>query len=203
MLSSRGVSGLRLGRAASRWPHVTSEDPSRRSERRRRRDLSRRSFLHKSMRAGAVEGVGYGAWILASDELTESKAERAVRRGTSMPPTTTEAPTTTAAPPVHDIHAAWVIEENMHPGTTDWNIRDLGAPHSIEGYFDRVSAVVGDVVHLYVSTTAAQWHVEAYRLGWYQGLGGRLVWTSPPQSGVVQTSRTIDPATNLAEASWS
>ena len=37
--------------------------------------------------------------------------------------------------------------------------------------------MAGDNVTLFVNTKAATFHVEAYRMGYYQGIGGRLVWT--------------------------
>ena len=56
-------------------------------------------------------------------------------------------------------------------------------PHSIEGYPDHVSATTGDTVALHVSSTAPTFHVEAYRMGWYQGYGGRLIWRSAHDDG--------------------
>src|SRR5439155_13934146 len=82
------------------------------------------------------------------------------------------------------VKAKWVIAENAKPGTTDWRITKAGGNGEIEGYADRVSAVLGDTVGFYVSTTASSFRIEAYRIGSYQGLGGRLVWRSPSLPGV-------------------
>ena len=70
--------------------------------------------------------------------------------------------------------APWLIEENRRPGTNNWVVTGIQTPHAIEGYASQVSAVPGDDVVLFVNTTAAAFHVEAYRMGYYQGLGGRL-----------------------------
>ena len=61
----------------------------------------------------------------------------------------------------------------------------------------------GDEVTLYVSTPARSFHVEAYRIGYYQGTGGRLVWRSTRQRGPDQPSPTRTAGTNMVEAHWS
>lgn len=94
------------------------------------------------------------------------------------------------------------VIENAHPGTTDWRISNVAASRGIEGYADHASARHGDVVTLYVSTTAPRFTVLAYRMGYYGGLGGRLIWQSPPESGMPQVSPTVQAGTNMVEAKW-
>jgi hypothetical protein len=98
--------------------------------------------------------------------------------------------------------ARWVVDENARPGTRDWSISRTGATHEIEGYADRVSAQAGDTATLYVSTTARTFHVEAYRMGWYGGLGGRLVWRSAETPGARQAEPSVLPVVNTVEARW-
>jgi hypothetical protein len=102
---------------------------------------------------------------------------------------------------VAGITAAWVKAENAKPGTTDWR---LAAGHSkdIEGFADMVSAQLGDAVGLYVSTKADSFHVDAYRMGYYGGLGGRLVWRSPRLTGRVQPKPAMEPKTRMVETEW-
>jgi hypothetical protein len=95
-----------------------------------------------------------------------------------------------------------IVAENRHPGTTDWRIRDVAASRGIEGYADHVSAHTGDAVNLYVSTTAGHYGVQAFRMGYYGGLGGRLIWQSSPQRGGLQVTPTVQPPTFLVEAKW-
>jgi hypothetical protein len=97
--------------------------------------------------------------------------------------------------------AAWVIDENLRPGTRAWQI-PAGTPNDIAGYADHVSAQVGDAVRLFVSTDAKRFHVEAYRLGYYGGLGGRLLWRSAEVPSSIQPEATVDPTTNMVEAGW-
>jgi hypothetical protein len=117
-------------------------------------------------------------------------------------PATSTSTTTTTLPPVEDVYARWVQEENALPGTSDWNISLLGDQHAVEGFFDTVSASQGDEVRLYVSTTAAAYHVQAYRMGWYQGLGARLIWSSGELQGRRQNPPTVDSKTNMVDTQW-
>ena len=96
--------------------------------------------------------------------------------------------------------ARWVQVENAKRGTSAWNLTG-GTPGLIEGYASQVSAVHGDTVALYVSTVAPTFHVEAYRMGWYGGAGGRLVWSSPQQPGQNQGPGTFTPGINMTDAS--
>jgi hypothetical protein len=97
--------------------------------------------------------------------------------------------------------AAWVVNENARQGTSAWRIQ-RGAPQDIQGYADHVSAVPGALVKLYVDTTAPSFHVVAFRLGYYQGLGARRIWRSGAHAGVVQPPPTTAPDTYMVETSW-
>ena len=84
------------------------------------------------------------------------------------------------------VRANWVIAENRKPGNPSWRISGSPATGNIEGFAERVDATDGQSVPLYVSTTAPSFHVEAYRLGYYGGAGGRLVWRSGQLLGTMQ-----------------
>ena len=71
--------------------------------------------------------------------------------------------------------APWLIAENAKPGTLNWICNHNQPEHALEGFASQVSAVPGDDVAMFVSTTARAVQVQAYRMGYYQGLGGRLI----------------------------
>jgi len=96
----------------------------------------------------------------------------------------------------------WVAAENRREGTRAWRINHLGAPDAIEGWADRVSAAQGDQVRLFVSTSAPSFHVEAYRMGWYAGLGARLAWRSEQVPGSRQPPPQATPGTNMISTRW-
>jgi hypothetical protein len=94
----------------------------------------------------------------------------------------------------------WVVAENAKTGTDAWRIPP--GPSYIQGYGDHVSAQVGDDVALYVSAGASTFHVEAYRMGWYQGHGARLVWKSSNVPATVQPKPQLVSATRMIRAAW-
>jgi hypothetical protein len=95
-----------------------------------------------------------------------------------------------------------IVAENARTGHAWW-VTTPQRPGDIWGYADQVSAVDGDTVTLFVSTRASRFHVEAYRMGYYQGIGGRLVWQSAELPGSVQPPPALIHPTNTIECSWS
>src|SRR5579859_2354596 len=59
-----------------------------------------------------------------------------------------------------------VTPENSLPGDPHWPIRRPGAPDEIMGYAGRASVRAGEPVELYVSTTAREFRVVVFRIGW-------------------------------------
>jgi len=110
--------------------------------------------------------------------------------------------TTASTAPADPLISRDIVLENLRPGTANWQLTDKGSSGDIEGYANTVSAQQGDTVTLYVSTRAPSFHVEAYRIGWYQGLGGRLVWTSGDVQGTQQAKPVVTSGINLIEARW-
>lgn len=72
------------------------------------------------------------------------------------------------------------VAENARPGTTEWRLPDaeVAGERDLGGYTDRVSALAGEPVGLYLTSSLGPVTVQAYRIGDYGGTGGRLVWTS-------------------------
>jgi hypothetical protein len=96
-----------------------------------------------------------------------------------------------------------IAAENARPGTTDWQITTDETLGWIDAYADTTSARVGDTFTLFVDTDSPGYAVTAYRMGWYGGARGRLVWTSDHQrASGRQAAATVDTKTGLAEARW-
>jgi hypothetical protein len=92
--------------------------------------------------------------------------------------------------------------ENAKPGTKDWMITsDDPAHRPIEGWASRVSAQRGESVLLFATTKAASFHVEAYRMGWYGGDGGRLIWKSSDVPGKQQVACDVVPRIVMVDCS--
>ncbi|MFM7062813.1 MAG: N,N-dimethylformamidase beta subunit family domain-containing protein, partial [Actinomycetes bacterium] len=117
-------------------------------------------------------------------------------------PSSTGAVTTTTTDP-----AGWVLRENARPGTPGWEVPSdprVGQVvwERVRGYASATSVDRGGTFDLFVSTAAPEWRVEAYRVGWYGGVGARKVWESAPQRGGVQAAAVRLGATNTWVAPW-
>ena len=127
---------------------------------------------------------------------------------TSAPSTTPATTSTTPAPRPYTT-AGWLAAENARPGTTAWRI-DGKVPKGgdkvpsgwVEGYADTTSARPGQEVVLRVACDAPSWHLEAYRMGWYGGDLGRLVWESDEIDAQWQLTTSSDRATKMLRAEW-
>jgi hypothetical protein len=94
------------------------------------------------------------------------------------------------------------VPENSKPGDKHWRITHLGAPDAIMGYAGRASVLPGEPVHLYVSTTAREFSVRAFRMGWYGGDLARQVWVSGDVRGYRQRPSALEPVTNTVRTDW-
>src|SRR6476469_8451580 len=170
---------------------------SRRARRNARRRRRRRQRLFALAGAAVVAVATVAAWQLGGND--DGAAARPSSSSTTAAPSST---TSATLPPLAPPYSEATPTENAKPGTANWRLTDQGSTHAIEGYLNVTSAQQGDTVTLYANTVAPGFTIEAYRLGWYQGLGGRLVWTSPPVAGKVQKAATLIPATQTYEARW-
>jgi hypothetical protein len=97
-----------------------------------------------------------------------------------------------------------IVLENQKAGTTAWKITNLATNNEIAGYGDATSINKGQVLNLKISLAqAGQYRLDVYRLGYYDGKGGRLITSVTDLNGVTQGSPTITNAsTNLVECKW-
>jgi N,N-dimethylformamidase beta subunit-like, C-terminal len=102
-----------------------------------------------------------------------------------------------------------IRRENEHPGTRDWmttNVRiDPATKYRspwIEGYASKTSVRPGETITIHVSTNpASPFMLEIYRLGYYQGHGGRFMMKAGPFNGIVQPDPPVGPK-RLRECTW-
>jgi hypothetical protein len=100
--------------------------------------------------------------------------------------------------------------ENQLPGTPDWQIvkqppvdttnhtHDKG----IEGYTSQTSVMVGSTINFAVSTVTSSFNADIYRLGWYQGIGARLMQSITNIPGKSYPVPTPQAKTGLVAAKW-
>jgi hypothetical protein len=101
-----------------------------------------------------------------------------------------------------------VATENQQPGSGNWAMGVGGLPaddvgKQIKGYASATSVNKGDSIAFYVSVASAQTYtIDFYRMGYYQGLGGRLMQSVGPLAGSPQPVCLGDINTGLAECNW-
>ncbi len=81
-----------------------------------------------------------------------------------------------------------IVTENQNAGTpsSTWYIPHPGDAN-IQGFATDMSVQHGDTVHFKVDTDSPAYHIDIYRLGWYQGLGARSVGTGVVTATLPQT----------------
>src|SRR2546423_11056921 len=98
-----------------------------------------------------------------------------------------------------------VTIENQQPGSPNWEL-GLTADDvhkQIKGYASLVSVAQGASLTLYVTVNPVQtYSIDFYRIGWYQGLGGRLELHVGPLTGVSQPACPPDATTGLIACNW-
>ena len=95
-----------------------------------------------------------------------------------------------------------VVGENDLPGDPHWGISHLGQPDAMIGYAGQSSVLPGEQITLYASTTAREFVVKAFRMGWYRGDQARLVWHSAAVTGRRQSPSFLIPETRTVETDW-
>jgi hypothetical protein len=146
--------------------------------------------------AGYVESTSGGSGSAHLDSATGHHHRRIMTRAKLVDETFTGTVQGVALP-----LSRAILAENAQTGHAWW-VTTQQNPGDIWGYADVSSAEVGDTVTLYVSTKADQFHVEAYRMGYYQGIGGRLVWMSDQVPGAQQPPPVVTSAENTIECPW-
>ena len=92
-------------------------------------------------------------------------------------------------------------QENTLPGTTAWQLTSPAAAREIEGYASLTSVNVGSTINLFVSTADPTYTINVYRVGWYGGTGGRLVFGPVTRTGGLQATPVAD-GYGMYECRW-
>jgi hypothetical protein len=156
-----------------------------------KRPLARLGYSRKASRGAS--GLAISAAIVA---LVLSACGGSSRSSLSS---TAPATSATAANPVQ--------RENSRPGTPGWEI-PASAGTVITGYASETSVTPGQSLHLHVAAPpGSRYRVLVYRLGWYGGVGGRLIMCVPgcrsSRVAIAQPPATTpDSATGLFRVPW-
>ncbi|HYR90403.1 MAG TPA: N,N-dimethylformamidase beta subunit family domain-containing protein, partial [Terriglobia bacterium] len=118
--------------------------------------------------------------------------------------------TTSAAITVEVANDNPIVVENRQPGSPNWQMWQIPGTQpgddfgkQIKGYASATSVNKGGSITFYVTVTPAQTYtMDVYRIGWYQGTGGRFLQHVGPLNGVQQPVCPVDPGTGLIECPW-
>lgn len=109
-------------------------------------------------------------------------------------------------------NASVIIEENKLKGTSDWWIPQPNSTNfGIEGFTDRISYISGNTIQFKVKAVHSikRYSIQVYRLGYYGGLGGRLIASidpitvkPQPNCSFVVSSRLTDCSNWQSSVSW-
>ena len=94
-----------------------------------------------------------------------------------------------------------IVCENSKPGNppSEWDISGAGAA-SIQGFATDISVNQGETVRFKIDTDATAYRIDIYRLGYYNGMGARLVNTVLPSAAPqIQPLCIGDSATGLID----
>ena len=102
-----------------------------------------------------------------------------------------------------------IERENRQPGTRDWLLTNTRIEPStkyrspwVEGYCSHCSASVGDTISFHASTKpAGRLFIDIFRMGYYDGAGGRLMARLGPLEGKTHPDPAIGPQ-RLRECQW-
>jgi hypothetical protein len=147
----------------------------------------------------AVSGMSTAGTVIAS--LAAGVAQDAVGIPNTASTSTDNSVTFTFVSPI--------VLENQQPGSGNWQMWLQGIPPAddvgkqIKGYASATSVNKGESITFYVTVTPAQQYtMDVYRIGYYQGLGGRLLQNIGPLQGVQQPACPVDAVTGLIECDW-
>ena len=100
-----------------------------------------------------------------------------------------------------------VESENCLQGNpvSDWYVIGAGSPN-IQGFATDISVNAGQIISFKISATAASYRIDIYRMGYYQGNGGRFIASISPSVPLpqMQPPCLTDNSTGLTDCgNWS
>src|SRR5215831_1153314 len=154
-------------------------------------------MLRRPESTGASDVMPYRTFLAISGTIVTLALSACVGSSRSSTSSTVPATSATAANPVE--------RENSRRGNPGWEI-PAGAGTVISGYASETSVAPGQSLHLHAAAPpGSRYRVLVYRLGWYRGVGGRLIMCVPgcrsSQAAIAQPPpTTADSVTGLFRA---
>ncbi len=112
-----------------------------------------------------------------------------------------DGPPVVVKPAATDTSQASIIAENRHEGDAGWKDTRRSNPAVLAMWASPYAVSAGDTVDVHIHSVAAKLLLQVYRLGWYGGVGGRLVDSLPGIPGGVQP-RCTDRWAGVVACPW-
>jgi len=99
-----------------------------------------------------------------------------------------------------------IVTENLKAGTGSWRLTRPAndAISQAKGYADRLSVTPGQTIRFHIAVNPSQqYSLRIYRLGYYQGLGGRQVWARTNITGRIKGRCPMNATTGQSTCAWS
>jgi Domain of unknown function (DUF4082)/Bacterial Ig-like domain/Bacterial Ig domain len=179
--------------------------------------------------SSAILAIGYQVSVKAGRSTTASVSSPGKIVAGLIPPTSSTNAVFASAPPGSRVTspaaqlpdpfapcvppaANAIACENSKPGSpaSQWDINGAGDAN-IQGFATEISVNRGQVVRFKIDTNSTNYRLEIYRLGYYGGLGARLITTVQPSAPLPQNQPACltDSSTGLVDcgnwresASW-
>lgn len=165
--------------------------------------ISRRRLLTIGAMAGAASALAAcGVAPRATSPTPPPEPTRTASSGATITPGVAPAASQAPAAPLPSVppdRDTSMRAENALPGDAGWDHPRIAG--STRAYLAAASVGPGEPLHLRARGAGAV-SVDWYRLGWYGGLGGRLLRTDRGIKLGPQPRATVDPTTGLVEAHW-
>ena len=154
----------------------------------------------------AIDGVNTGAEATTAPYSTPWNTLTATNGSHTVTAVARDAAGNTTTSAAVTVSVSNVATENQQPGSDNWAIVGVAADDvgkQIKGYASATSVNKGDSITFYVSVATAQTYtIDVYRMGYYQGHGGRLMQSVGGLAGTPQPPCPADINTGLAECNW-
>jgi predicted Zn-dependent protease len=75
--------------------------------------------------------------------------------------------------------------ENCNPGANNWIVNSIDS--TIQGFATDISYNVGQTVNFKINTSASNYQITIFRMGYYQGSGARQIATVTPSAKLPQS----------------
>jgi hypothetical protein len=102
-----------------------------------------------------------------------------------------------------------IVVENQQVGTDSWQLRtgyswSDDTTRQVQGYASATSVNKGQQIAFHITTNPPQqYSIDLYRMGWYGGMGARMLKNVGPLTGVTQPSPALNTTTGLVDCDWS